>query len=367
VSAVETYYSLLSVTPRASAREAEIAFRRFVARYRPTLTVEQLFADPRFLQYVNAYLTLTGGERQRHDELTARPPAPGATVILPTPLAQLDAPDRCLLLARIALWRREHIEGIHLLRTQLERTPAWAAGWAMLGEIFLQIDRLAEGIKAYERAVQLEQEAHAYAARLQQARDALDGIVELQIEPSPEEELLREERARRWRITLGILILGVAMFAAPYFRHPIEVSWLYAPWPTICWQSGALLFIFAALAFGRLLEPFERVMLWNALRAGDRGRLRSYPYALILFVASCVSLWLGAFGLLVMALTEEEWPVAPGIMMGVCAAATLLLTGAVYVDTHHQYWIGTLLVGGNLFVLASMLGWWIGSLDSNMM
>ena len=237
-TALETYYDLLAVQPRATAREVEIAFRRFIARYRPTIATTQLFTDPRFMKYVNAYLTLRGEQRAEHDALI-HVPARSATVILPSPWATFEERQRVLFIARIALWRREHVEGIHLLRTLLEREPNWADGWALLGEFFLSIDRLEEGVRAYEHAVQADPQHTAYAARLRHARDALAGAVELEVEPSPEEEMLREERRQRRAMTAAIVGLGVITLLAalvPRGIHPVEGA-LWVPWRAVLTQA----------------------------------------------------------------------------------------------------------------------------------
>jgi tetratricopeptide (TPR) repeat protein len=361
---IETYYHLLAVRPRASVREVEIAFRRWIARYRPTTESSQLFTDPRFLKYLNAYLTLRGTARAEHDLLVSQPPVKGKPVALPTPWMSFDEQQRVLLTARIALWRREQVEGIHLLRTAVDKEPDFTDGWALLGEFYFAIDRLEEGIRAYEHALKADPEHATHAVRLQQARDALDGKRELEIEPSPEEELLREERRQRRAITSAIVGLGlvtlVAAFALPI--RPAEGA-LYVPWPTVVTLSLGMFVLFLGLSFGRLLEPFEHALLWSGLRAGDRGRMRNYPYGLILFVTTIPSLWLAFVSLLVMAFMDEEWPLSTSLMLGACAAVTVVLTFVVNsTPIGHEHWTGTLLVGGNALVLATMLGWWSGSL-----
>jgi len=363
---IETYYDLLALKPRATAREVEIAFRRWVARYRPATASGQLFTDPRFMKYLNAYLTLRGDIRAKHDTLISQPPAKGKTVVLPTPWASLDERQRTLLTARIALWRRENLDGIHLLRSTLEKEPDFADGWALLGEFFLTLDRLEEGIRAYEHAVQTAPQNGVFAARLQHARDALAGTVELQIEQSPEEDLLREERRRRRAVASAIIGLGLVTLAASFKLkiHLVE-STLYVPWRVILTQSLGIFVLFLGLSFGRLLQPFERVLLWSSLRAGDRGTLRNYPYGLILLVTAVPSMWLAFASLLVMAFMDEEWPWSPSIMLGVCAVVNLLLSFAVCQFSGHAHWAGTLLIGGNALVLTAMLGWWLGSLGGS--
>jgi len=359
----ETYYDLLALKPRASEREVEIAFRRWIARYRPTTESMQLFSDQRFVKYLNAYLTLRGERRTEHDILVNQPPLKGKPVVLPAPWESLDERKRVLLRARITLWRREQVEGIHLLRTTVEREPDFADAWALLGEFYFAIDRMEEGITAYERAVQADPMHSDFAVRLQHARDALNGGGELEIEPSPEEELLREERRQRRAVTSAIVGLAlVTLFAAFAFPiRPVE-SALYVPWRTVITLSLGMFVLLLGLSFGRMLEPFENALLWSSISAGDRGNLRNYPYGLILLVTAVPSLWLAFISLLVMAFMDEEWPLSTSLMLGACAVVTLILTLCVFVINDHTHWTGTLLVGGNALVLAAMLGWWAGSL-----
>jgi len=361
---IETYYDLLGIRPRATVREVEIAFRRWIARYRPTTESTQLFSDTRFQKYLNAYLTLRGAARAEHDALVAQPPVKGKPVKLPTPWDAFDERQRLLLRARIALWRREQVEGIHMLRAAVEKETDFAEGWALLGEFYFAIDRLEEGIHGYERAVKAAPENSDFAARLQHARDALDGTGELEIEPSPEEELLREERRQRRAVTSAIAGLGLVTLIAAFAFHikPMEGA-LFVPWRTVIILSLGMYVLFLGLSFGRLLEPFEHALLWSSLSAGDRGNLRNYPYGLILLVTAIPSLWLAFISLVVMAFMDEEWPLSTSLMLGACAVVTLVLTLAVYLTpAGHAHWTGTLLMGGNALLLAAMLGWWSGSL-----
>jgi hypothetical protein len=285
--------------------------------------------------------------------------------MLPTPWDEIDVRQRVLLTARISLWRREHVEGIHLLRSTLDRDPHFAEAWAMLGEFFLHIARLEEGVQAYERAVADAPEDASYAARLQHVRAALAGTVELQIEISPEEEMLIEERRQRKTVTSAILALAIftlfVSFVLPLRPNPEA---LYVPWRAVIIQAIGMFLVFLALSYGRLLQPFEHVMLWSGMRAGDRGTIRNYPYALILLVATVPSMWFAFVALLIIAFMDEEWPVSPTIMLGACVLVNLLLVYFVFMLTGHAHWSGTLLVGGNALVLTAMLGWWLGSLGS---
>lgn len=364
---VETYYDLLAVNRNATTRAVEIAFRRWVARYRPTTESTQLYHnDQRFIKYLNAYLTLTGEQRQAHDALISQPPVKGKPVTLPTPFADLSERQRVLLSARITLWRREQIEGMHLLRATLERDREFAEGWALLGEFYFAVDRLEEGIRAYENATHAEQDNGVFAARLQHARDAMAGTVELEAEESPEEEMLQEERRQRRAITSAIVGLGLVTLAAAFAIpiHPAEGA-LYIPWRNVVTLALAMCVVFLGLSYGRLLEPFERAMLWSSMSAGDRGRIRHYPYGLILLVMAVPSMWLSFFSLLIMAFMDDEWPKSASIMLGACAVVTLILSFIVNLTpVGHGHWTGTMAMGGNALVLMAMLGWWLGSLGT---
>ena len=100
----KTYYELLNIQPTATTKEVQAVFRRIAARYRPTITVEQIFTDAHFHDYVNAYLTLQGESRAKYDTLLTSKGIP------PKPLDSLAARERGMLMARIAYWRREMLE-----------------------------------------------------------------------------------------------------------------------------------------------------------------------------------------------------------------------------------------------------------------
>lgn len=359
---MKNYYNLLMLQPKATSVEVEASFRRVIARYRPTLTVEQLFADPRFIERVNAYLTLKSPQRPQYDELLKRAATEEAKP--PTPLTHFSPTDTQIFMARIASWRREPIEAIHLLRSLLQKEPGHAAGWAMLGEVYFIVDRLEDGIQAYQNAVQAEPKNTTFSTRMQQAKDALVGKGRLKIELSPEEELLREERRKRWRVATAIMLIGAALIAYSFFPHRQFEGAFYVPWISVGIQALGVFALFIGLGFGRIMQPFERVMLWSSMPAGDRGTVKSYPYGLILFVTAVPSLWLALLVLGIMAAMDEEWPTSPSIMLGVCLLLTLALTYVVYCAFGHQNWVPTLIIGGNASVIAAMLGWWMGSFNT---
>jgi hypothetical protein len=354
-----SYYDLLTLPPRANTLQVEAMFRRIAARFRPTITTEQVFGDTRFHALLNAYLTLTGPLRARYDaELAATPQHPPE----PTPLAKLTPLERRMLMARVAVWRREQAEALHLLRTLLERQPEYAPAWALMGEVYFLIDRLEDGIDAYDHALLVAPDHADYAARLQHARDALAGLVTLWLEPSPEEELLAEERRqRRWAmLAIGVLALVIITLA---FFVPKEFSpySLFVPWRAVWVLAGGTFVLCAALAYGRVLDPFERTMLWTGMSAFARGWQHNYPYGLIVFVTAVASMWLSVVTLAIIAFMDEEWPWSALLMMGICVLLDLALAFSCYqVDPTH--WTGTCIAGGNLLVIGGLLGWWAGSM-----
>jgi curved DNA-binding protein CbpA len=352
-----TYYDLLNLSPRATTVQIEAMFRRVVARYRPTITTEQVFNDKRFQAILNAYLTLVGATRARYDaELAANPNEP----YTPEPLVKLTPLERRMLLVRIAIWRREQSEALHLLRALLETQPGHAPAWALMGEVHFLIDRLEDGIRAYERAVAAAPNDTTYAARLQHARQAQAGLVELYLEPSPEEELLAEERRVRRLMMAGIGAVGLVVIAMAFLiEKQFNSSALYVPWRSVFILTLGVGILCAALAYGRVLQPFERTMIWTSMAAHSRGGERSYPYGLIVFVTAVACMWLSVVSLVIIAFMDEEWPWSATIVMGICVVLNIALT-LVVSTLLPGYWAGTLLVGGNLPAIGGLLGWWAG-------
>jgi tetratricopeptide (TPR) repeat protein len=358
-----TYYDLFSLRRDATAGMVEAAFRRFVARYRPMTPVAQLLTEKNFQKYLNAYLTLTGPWRADYDRALEALEAEDAPPH-PEPLDALSALEKSMLTARMAFWRREMSDLLHLLRQITERNPQYAPAWALMGELYFTVDRLPEGIKAYEKAVACDADDAGYQARLQAARVAEAGGRSLPQELSPEEEMLREERAKRWRGALVFLVLGMAGLVVPACLRITAAHLAVLPlplWHVLLQAGGAALLLFG-LAFARILHPFEQVMLWSAMRASDRGRSRSYPYGLILFVTACASMWLSTLVLAIITLTDEDHPLTPWILLGLCLLANAGLVLNLYL--HQLPWGTTAVFGGNLLVIAGMLGWWVGSIGA---
>jgi len=361
-----TYYESFDLSPKATTKEVEIAFRRYIARYRPAVTVEGLFTDPRFSQQLNAYLTLRGSLRADYDHYLHQQPAqgeiPAPAFPGPAPLDMMSLPERRFLMAQIALWRRESVEALHLLRGLLEIQPDLAEGWALMGEVYFTVNHLEDGITAYTHAVQTAPERTELAERLQQAQDALAGKRELRIEPSPDEELLREERHHRWRFTAVLELLAITMIGWSFFL-PRDLLALDIPWRVVGIQALGTFFVLLGLGYGRFIEPFERNMLWSSIAAGDRGRMRSYPYGLIFAVTGAVNIWLALVAMLITALANEEWPKSVFVLLACCIPVHAGLAYALYTTGHVIPWT-TLAFAGNPLLLAALFGWWMGSIGT---
>jgi hypothetical protein len=58
---------------------------------------------------------------------------------------------------------------------------------------------------------------------------------------------------------------------------------------------------------------------------------------------------------------DEEWPIGPSVTVGV--SIIFNLATVLYMYYTGENWLGTLAFGGNLAVMASLTGWWFGTLD----
>ncbi|HEX2950416.1 MAG TPA: tetratricopeptide repeat protein [Armatimonadota bacterium] len=358
---MKSYYALLDLQPKATPGQIQAVFRRLVARYRPTLTVEQIFADPHFLDYLNAYLTISGELREEYDKALAH--ADRHHPYLPHPYDWLTAEAQHLLIARVAYWRREMVEAIHQLRLVLEQEPDSADAWALLGEIYLTVGRVADGIHAFQRAVHAAPHKTQFAERLQHAQEVADGKIDLQVEASPEEELLKEERRQRRGFTILLILLGIASLVYSFFL-PLKtmLGFLDIAWPTVTLQAAGIMLLLGGLGYGRVIRPFEHVMIWSTIDTGDRGRIRHLPYALLLLVLTAASLWLAVLGFVVMALMDDEWPGSAAVMVSVCALVNIGFGTLLYLG--NLPWGNAMVFGGNLLLIAAMLGWYVGSLGA---
>ncbi len=363
-----TYYEYLDLPPNATADDVEMGFRWFLVRHRPAADVEQIFTSPSFRRYLNAYLTLKSPLRAHYDELLSQfqqAEKSGKIWGNPpefNPLEELTPTERRMLIAQAAHWRRQSASAVHLLRLMLDREPGYAAGWALLGEVFFSIDHLDDGIRAYERAVQAVPRNGTYQARLQHALDAATGKIALEIEPSPEDLLLRKERKQRLRISIPVGMLALSLLGMSGWRAVHELGFLFIPWNAVFVQMAGFSMLWWALGYGRLAPPYERVMLWATTSVFDRGRLNNYPTGLLLLVTGVSSMWLAVLTIFVLAYMDEEWPVAPSLMVGGCALGNVALILLMNAATGH--WGELLLFGGNLPIIAAMLGWWLGSTNS---
>ena len=292
-------YELLNIHPNATPHEIRGVFRRFVARYRPFLTVQEVLNDLRFSDCLNAYVQLIGKTDLRisapvkrgmdiDDEFAAERKISDDHAKSPTrkPFDNLAEREKTLLLAHLAYWRGEMSEVTHLLRGLLEKYPDDASAWALLGEVFLAVGRLEEGVRAYQGAVKCAPQQSSYAKRLAHIEQCLAGKCIFVPEATPEEELLHEERLRRWRIAALFGFFGLAVIAATLFvPFMFQTSgFLSVPWRVVFLQCAGTFFLMSSLAYGRLLQPFESEMLWSSIYSNDRsGSSRHTPAGILFF------------------------------------------------------------------------------------
>ncbi len=358
------YFEMLNIKEGATPSDASFAFRRLVVRYRSTTTTDQLIADQRFRQFINAYLTLTDSKlNAKYNEMWNSPKRASLPDILP--LDNLPQEERRMLMAQIAFWRREQIEALHILRELVERYPNHACAHAMMGEVYFQVGRIDEGIHAYQRAIREAPTNTQYADRLHHALQAQAGVCELAIEPSIEEQLLAEERRRRrWKM-IGICSVGLLFMIYVFVtRKQLYIDSFNIPWKSIWMLVPALFLLMYGLAYGRLLDSYERVMVFNGMSVSTHGAVRNYPYGLLLFVTCAISLWLGVCYLIAIAVMEEEWPTSTSILLGICVVVISLLSLMVNIASPYN-WVGTFIVGGNLLAIAGIIGWWAGSMGTS--
>jgi hypothetical protein len=366
---MKTYYELLNLKPTASTLHIDAAFRQYVARVRPASAVDQVFADSAFRDRMNAYLVLGGDARERYDALLrAASSAPRAPVI--DALSNMSEVERRTWMARVAFWRQEPGEALHILRDVVERFPRHAPAWALMGEVYFLVDRVTDGAHAYERAVRLDGDTPAYAARLHHAQEVIAGKAVLRVEMSPEQEMLLAERRVRWRTTMAIVLLGLVFVALGYFRLGVdEITWyqgaLWVPLVRVALLATGVFFIIGGLTFGRFMPTFDRGLMSGQAWVASRGSVRALPYALLILATGVVSLWLCAAVVLVMAFNDEEWPTGPSILLGLCIVLDLLLVLAVWSQAP-THWTGAFFVGGNALVIAGLMGWWAGSIGAPM-
>jgi len=359
---MQNYFEMLNIKEGATPTDASFAFRRLAVRYRATTTADQLIADQRFRQFINAYLTLT--DSKLHAKYLERwNSTKRASLPDLLPFDTFPPEERQMLMAQIAFWRREQIEALHTLRELVDRYPNHANAHAMMGEVYFQVGRIDDGIHSYQRAVKEAPANTQFADRLHHALQAQAGVVELYIEPSIEEQMLAEERRqRRWKM-IGICCVGL-LFICYVFIRPQQLSESFnIPWKSVWMLLPALFLLMFGLAYGRLLDPYERVMVFNGVSVGSRGSVRNYPYGLLLFVTCAISLLLGVCYLVAIAVIEEEWPTSTSILLGICVAIVAILSVLVHIASPYN-WVGTLIFGGNFLAIAGIIGWWAGSMGT---
>jgi tetratricopeptide (TPR) repeat protein len=372
ITIMKTYYDYFGLKINASKLQIEAAFQHYVSRYRVTADTEMIFNDETFKKKINAYLVLTSNYRLQYDAPIIKATAKGKKKIADIDIklpdidlyGQMSSLDRRIFMVNAAIWRRQMPSAMHILRGIIETHPKHAPVWALLGEVYLMTDRLDEGIKCYERAITADPENKDYYARLDHARLVLDGVVDLYIEPSPEEKLLVEERHARQKGMFAIC--AVAMFFLiyaffPEMLKPISSYSLYIPWKSVSFQAIGLGIMAYGLGYGRILPSFEKLMIHATLPIFDRGSTNNYPYGMLLMITSTVCLWLGLVSVVIMSAFDEEWPIGPSVTVGV--SIIFNLATVLYMYYTGENWLGTLAFGGNLAVMASLTGWWFGTLD----
>ncbi len=369
---MKTHYDYFGLKISASKLQIEAAFQHYVSRYRVTADTEMIFTDEAFQKKINAYLVLTSSYRMQYDAAIIKATPKGKKTPDDVKMPDVDlygkmsSVERRLFMVHAAIWRRQMPSAMHILRGMIDTYPKNAKVWALLAEVYLITDRLEEGIKCLERAITNAPENGAYRDRLDHARLVLDGVVDLYIDPTPEERLLIDEKHARQKGMLGICALAAIVLVYAFLPQMRELSptasySLYIPWNSVFYQAIGLGILAYGLAYGRMLPSFEKQMIHATLPIFDRGSTNNYPYGMLLMIASTVCIWLGAVTVAVMGVLDEELPLGPSVVVG--AGVLLDLATVLLMNYAGQPWLGTLAFGGNLAVLAALTGWWFGTLD----
>ncbi len=371
---MKTYYDYFGLKINASMLQIEASFQHYVSRYRVTADTEMIFTDESFHKKINAYLVLTSKYRLQYDAAIIKATLNGKKKIADIDVklpdidlyGQMSSIERRLFMVNAAIWRRQMPSAMHILRGIIETNPKHGEVWALLGEVYLMTDRLEEGIKSYERAITADPENGEYRGRLEHARQVLDGVVDLYIEPSPQEKLLIEERRARQKGMLAICAVAVIILVFAFTPEMLKLSAtasysLYIPWKSVTTQAIGLGVMAFGLAYGRILPSFEKLMIQATLPIFDRGSTNNYPYGMLLMITSTVCMWVGVVTVIIMSSFDEEWPIGPSVTVGTAIIFNLATVFIMY--SSGIPWLGTLAFGGNMAVLASLGGWWIGTLD----
>jgi curved DNA-binding protein CbpA len=340
------------VPRNASKEEIKRRYRELARMYHPDVHPDKAQAHERFVLLTEAYQTLTDPlKRMSYDLALTRAEQARRQMEARRGPRRLSAED-LLVEAEARFFRREFEEAITLCQQALRLDPRNAAVYALLGDIYTELEQLEDAVVMYTYAVQYKPESHLFTQKLQQ-------ILEL-------EKVQKESKAKRtarrvrsaasrpaarrppwaWTVVGVIGAVGLLWWA----KQPSEGLWWDLVPPRLLAAGGGLgLILGFLLRRWRVLGPFESEYLLSGIREPYGGVL---PVGALVSVASIISFYFAIVLYIVIALMEEQ--ISASVLKLFVVTFWLM---ALFALLWLPLWKWILLFGGNVLLNAIVLGW----------
>jgi len=364
------HYDQLGVRPEADEAQIRTAYRRMVLKYHPDRN-----KDPRatetFLRVTEAYETLSDPERRkRYDAILGRkappatPPPPTEPTLKPKPTAKaapkpvpkpstsppkganvgLDPREEALRLTNLLALSR-YADAERLAQTMVKGKRGAGLPHAVLGDIARHRGELRTAAGHYAFAVQADPRNPLYQRRYEEMLTAIHRRVPTSVSPTG------AEAAPTAPLFAGATLV---LFSSLYVALATTEPAIGGPAMIATWTLGLVMALFVAgLSMGVALAISRQVDAFSTTHGGSAGSLS--PSVLLGFIA-LANFWVAAALYLVVGASQQAFNRSTSRMVMGTALATVMFALASSVHGGIAP-IQTLLWGGNLVYLGTLMGW----------
>jgi tetratricopeptide (TPR) repeat protein len=234
-------------------------------------------------------------------------------------------------------------QAFSLAQEALKQDPRLALAYAVLGDISRLRQNLADALRYYAYAIQLEPKNPTFQRRYEQTLAQIGGVnVWGEISPAP----------TRWApgifggvVTLLMLFYVVMAREAPVLENLVPIS---------TWTTGLIVMLFVnGVMVGAALALMQVIDRWESVARGSSGRLSP---AVVLGAIAVVNFWGAVLTYVYLGLAQKTFTYSISRLLTAVGVLVILYAFASVLSPT-ILWYQTLLWGGNLIYIGALCGW----------
>jgi DnaJ-domain-containing protein 1 len=354
----DDFYEILGVAPNADATDIKQSYRRLVRQYHPDVSVDKLAAHDKLVAVVNAYKTLSDPlKREAYDRSRQQAAQRIAVEYSWEEELRQQSVDALLTAAELYLFRGQPELAVVKCQEVLQRDPNNAHAYALLGDIYRELNRFDQAVMMYTYALQFAPRSQLYQRRLEELLQTEQRTAQRATSPSAvgsQPAVERSDVPSPVAIVIGsaCILLALALLGWVW-TNPGDLLFGFVP-------KNALI---AAVLDGLLLGMALPILHWvghvdeELFMGSDTFAGGAFPVGTLIGLLGLFWFYLSVVCYVVLALVQEQFSWSVVKMMGATFALLLIFT-AFCSDIRAQ----VLLWGGNVIFTSLLVGWSVGSM-----